>query len=133
MNFFKADNDIISQFVKYFFASGLALLIDLGLLYILTEFLGIYYILSATISFIAGLFVAYVLSKKFIFAKSSVKDKKIEFFVFAVIGIIGLAVNNLSIWFFTEKLGLYYMYSKFITAAITYLWNFFARKLTLFR
>ncbi|MDP3066390.1 MAG: GtrA family protein, partial [Methanobacteriaceae archaeon] len=58
---------------------------------------------------------------------------KIEFGVFTIIGIVGLALNEVFIWAFTEKLQLYYLYSKIISAVIVLFWNFFARKFTLFR
>ncbi|MCL2485687.1 MAG: GtrA family protein [Endomicrobia bacterium] len=131
-NFLKVGNNTYVQFVKYFFASGMALFVDFSLLFILTDFVGVYYILSATISFIAGLITAYILSKKFIFAKSSISNTKAEFLVFAAIGIAGLIINNLMLWTLTDKLGFYYMYSKFFTAFVTYLWNFFARKYIIF-
>jgi putative flippase GtrA len=125
-------NNITIQFIKYFFASALALITDFALLYILTEFLSFYYLASASLSFTAGLLVTYILSKKYIFTESTISNTKYEFVIFKAIGIAGLGINSLSLKFLTEKLGLYYMYSKFITAFITYLWNFFCRKYILF-
>jgi putative flippase GtrA len=53
--------------------------------------------------------------------------------VFAVIGLVGLGLNELLIYFFTEYADLYYLISKMFAAALILLWNFSARKLTLFR
>ncbi|MCL2144119.1 MAG: GtrA family protein [Endomicrobia bacterium] len=131
-NFLKAGDNVFLQFVKYFFASAAALFIDFSLLYILTEFAGLFYIVSATLSFTAGLFVTYFVSKKFIFTKSSISNRKLEFIVFYIIGIIGLIINIVVLWLLTDKVGLFYMYSKIFTAFFTYLWNFFARKYIIF-
>ena len=127
---YKTDSLII-QLIRYTIVGGLAFAIDFGLLFILTEYIGLFYVLSATLSFIAGLLVNYFISRIWIF-KSVIKNIKIEFTLFALIGVIGLGLNDLLIWIFTEKFHLHYMFSKLVTAVLVYLWNFFGRKYFLF-
>lgn len=127
---YKTDSLII-QLIRYTIVGGLAFAIDFGLLFILTEYIGLFYVLSATLSFIAGLLLNYFISTSWIF-KSVIKNKQIEFTLFALIGVIGLGLNDLLIWIFTEKFHLYYMFSKLVTAVLVYLWNFFGRKYFLF-
>ena len=121
------------QFIRYFFVGGTAFIVDIGSLYILTEFFGIYYLISATIAFILGLIANYLLSISWVFNKRTLDNKKLEFGIFTIIGIIGLVLNAVLIWFFTEYIQIYYMLSKIITAAIILVWNFSARKYVLFR
>ena len=106
------------QFIRYFFVGGTAFIVDIGSLYILTEFFGIYYLISATIAFILGLIANYLLSISWVFNKRTLDNKKLEFGIFTIIGIIGLVLNAVLIWFFTEYIQIYYMLSKIITAAI---------------
>jgi putative flippase GtrA len=120
------------EFVKYVIASGVALAIDIGLLYFLTEILGIHYLLSATISFSFGILSIYILSVAWVFDKRRLSDNRIELFVFATIGIIGLGINALGLYLLTSMAGLYYMYSKAFTTILVFSWNFSARKLALF-
>lgn len=127
----KTDNSYF-QFIKYFFASGIALFVDVSILFILTEYFNIYYVVSATISFLAGIAITYILSKFYIFTKTKIHNKINEFTVFLVIGITGLILNNIFLYVFTEYLGIYYMLSKFFVIIITYLWNYFARKKLIF-
>ena len=127
---YKTDSLII-QLIRYTIVGGLAFAIDFGLLFILTEYIGLFYVLSATLSFIAGLLVNYFISTSWIF-KSVIKNKQIEFTLFALIGVIGLGLNDLLIWIFTEKFHLHYMFTKLVTAVLVYLWNFFGRKYFLF-
>ena len=119
-------NNIFYQFVRYTFVGGLAFIVDFGLLYVLTEYLNLYYVVSATLSFIAGLLVNYFISITWVFAKAGASKH------LASIGIIGLLLNALILWFITESFDIYYMYSKLIAAVIVYLWNFLARKYFLF-
>ncbi|MDR0982163.1 MAG: GtrA family protein [Culturomica sp.] len=120
------------QLVRYTFVGGFAFIIDFGLLFVLTDFVHLHYLLSASISFTVGLVVNYLLSTTWVFSKKVVKNKAIEFLLFALIGLAGLGFNNLFIWLFTDYFGIYYLISKIFTTIIVYLWNFFARKYILF-
>ena len=126
------DNSML-QLIRYCFVGGSAFMVDAGGLYVLTEYAGIYYLLSATISFIAGLVVNYLLSTSWIFRKSKLVNRWTEFVIYSAIGVVGLGMNALFLYVFTDCLHIYYMLSKIITAAMVMLWNFFARKIILFK
>jgi len=130
--FVKKSNKILIQLFRYTFVGGLAFIVDFGLLFFLKEVFSIHYILSATLSFIAGLLVNYFISICWVFTDSKNKNRKIEFLYFGLIGLIGLGLNDILIWFFTDRIGIYYLISKIITAVLVYLWNFFARRYLLF-
>jgi putative flippase GtrA len=124
--------DYLKSLFRYIFVGGIAFIVDYSLLYILTEKLKFYYIFSSFISFIAGLIVNYILSIKFVFEKRKMKNKKLEFMYFSLIGIGGILINQFLMWFFTEKIGFFYMYSKLLSVTIVFLWNFSIRKYFLF-
>lgn len=130
---FKEPTDnLFIQFFRYCFVGGLAFLVDYGLLYLLSDKFGLHYLVSASIAFIAGLVVNYVISTYWVFSESKYQNKRKEFAIFAIIGIIGLGLTEALMWLFTEPVGLHYMLSKLITAALVLLWNFLARKIILF-
>ena len=126
-------NNLFLQLFRYTFVGCLAFIVDFGLLFLFTDFVGMHYLLSASLSFVAGLLVNYIISKLWVFDKTSIKNGKLEFLVFALIGVIGLGLTELLMWFFTDVLGLFYMLSKVLTTAIVYFWNFFARKYMIFK
>ena len=126
----KSDNPI-SQFIRYLFAGGSAFIVDFGALYILTEFFGIYYLVSGILSFILGILTNYIISIKWVFSKRKYNKTK-ERSYFLLIGITGLLLSGIFIWIFTDILAIYYLVSKIITTLIVFLWNFFAKKLILF-
>ena len=131
--FLQPTNNSLIQLFRYCFVGGFAFIVDAGGLFVLTEYAGIYYLLSATISFILGLVVNYLLSTAWIFKKSKLSTRWTEFLIYSVIGVVGLGLNTLFLWLFTDCLHIYYMLSKIITAALVMLWNFFARKIILFK
>lgn len=128
----QTDNTRIQLF-RYLFVGGAAFIVDLTLLFILTNYLGVYYLISAAIAFILGLIINYFLSVKWVFNRRNLENRTFEFGIFAVIGIIGLGLNEVFIWFFTQDLQIYYLFSKILAAVIILFWNFFARKFMLFR
>lgn len=131
--FLQPTNNSLIQLFRYCFVGGFVFIVDAGGLFVLTEYAGIYYLLSATISFILGLVVNYLLSTAWIFKKSKLSNRWTEFLIYSVIGVVGLGLNTLFLWLFTDCLHIYYMLSKIITAALVMLWNFFARKIILFK
>jgi len=123
----KTDNTFI-QFFRYLFVGGIAAVVNIGMLYVFTDIINLYYIISNILSFILGLIVNYVLSKKFVFQEETTISKSKEFLIYAIIGVIGLGIDTLLVWLFTDIIGLYYMISKLISTMIVFIWNFGARK-----
>jgi len=121
------------QMFRYLFVGGAAFIVDFLSLFILTDFFGIYYLISAAIAFILGLIVNYLLSISWVFNKRKLKNRHLEFGMFVIIGIMGLGFNEVFIWFFTQDLQIYYLISKIFAAIIILFWNFFARKYILFK
>jgi putative flippase GtrA len=126
-------DDVLIEFVRYIFAGGIAFIVDFSSLYVLTDICGIYYLISAAIAFLLGTTVKYLLSISWVFSKRRLETKHLEFSIFAIIGIVGLALNEIIIWYFTEYIHFHYLLSKIISACSDFLWNFSARKVLLFR
>jgi len=129
---YKSDNAII-QFVRYTFASGVAFTIDFSSLFIFTDILKIHYLISAAIAYLLGMSVKYLLSISWVFSKRRFERKHFEFGIFAIIGIVGLGLNEIIIWYFTEYIHFHYLLSKIFSACSVFLLNFSARKVLLFR
>ena len=121
------------EFIRYFIASAIALVVDAGSLYLLTDVAGLPYLYSGAIAFILGLTVIYVLSVTWVFDRRVLRDPKAEFLLFAVIGIVGLGINEAVLWVATDVIGLYYLISKVLSVIFVFSWNFGARKYALFR
>lgn len=121
------------QIIRYATVGGLAFLIDASILVSLTELAHIHYLISAAVGFIVSLSVHYFLSIRWVFSHRSLDNPQVEFAIFTAIGIIGLGLTEFLLWFITEKVGFHYMISKLIAVGIVFLFNYYARKHTLFR
>jgi putative flippase GtrA len=120
------------QLLRYTFVGGVAFAIDFGTIVLLTEVAGIHYLLSAAVGFVCGLVTNYSLSVLWVFPQRRISSRWAEFTIFALIGLVGLGLNELIMWVLTEKAGVHYLASKLASTFIVYLWNFFARKYALF-
>lgn len=125
----KNDTDnIFIQFFRYLFVGGFAFIVDFSLLYIFSDICGIYYLVSAIISFIISLIVNYLISTYWVFNKNQMKNRIMEFGVFSLIGVVGLIFTEIILYTCTDIIGLYYLISKIIATAIVMFWNFLARR-----
>jgi putative flippase GtrA len=104
-------SDTFPQLCRYTFVGAIAFAFDYGALFGFTHFLGIHYLISAGIGFLIGLCVNYVLSIKWVFRRRSSGSKSAEILIFALIGVAGLGLNELLIWFFTEIALFHYLLS----------------------
>lgn len=129
---FPPSDNVLEQFVRYLVVGGLAFVVDVGLLFLITELLGVHYLVSATVAFSAGLTTNYILSIFWVFSTRRIANANIEFAIFALVGVIGLGLNDLILWVVTDLGGLHYLLSKLFAAAAVLFWNFLARKLLLF-
>ena len=126
------------QFFRYVFVGGLATVVDWVVSYVLFRFVfgGHYAVLANSLSFTAGLAVNYIISTLWIFKSSGNRSKITEFLGFAGIGLVGLFITIgitklFEVWL-SSKTGLFQIIAKAVSTAVSFLWNFFARKLLLF-
>lgn len=100
---------------------------------VFVEVFKVYYLTAALIAFLIGSITAYILNVVWVFDKRTFRNRYVEISIFLLISVVGLIINQYIIWFFTENVHLYYLFSKLIATMIVVIWNFFARKYILFR
>ncbi|MDD6729979.1 MAG: GtrA family protein [Eggerthellaceae bacterium] len=122
---------LIHQFMKFGVVGIIAFFIDYGLLFVLTEFGGINYLVSATISFTASVIFNYIASMRYVFTHKEDMSRRKEFVIFVVLSAIGLVINNVCMWAGVEIFGIHYMITKIGATAIVMVWNFVTRKIFL--
>jgi putative flippase GtrA len=116
----------------YGVASAVALAVDVTILWVLVRFFGWDYLIAATVSFLAGANIAYVLSLKLAFKQHRLRNRAAEFISFVAIGTVGLAINVTIISLAVRYVGLAYLAAKCLAAGFTFLFNFVARRQLLF-
>ena len=133
------------EFFRSLFVGGAAFAADFLTLALCKELAGMGTIASATLGFAVGVTVNYLMSVFWAFKSSNIKNAAARFIIFLVIAAVGLLINNIIIAAFdgpfaeNRILGTlieparYYMIGKIAATIVVFFWNFFSRKLLLFR
>jgi putative flippase GtrA len=129
----KLEASLANQFLRYLIGAGLGFVLDFGLLWLLAGPLRWNYLVAAAVAFSGGLLLNYVLSVSWVFQSRSVNNRWVELSMFALVGIVGLFLNELVMYFGTQQVHLDYRLSKLISVPVVLAWNFSARKALLFR
>ena len=117
--------------MKFGVVGFIAFVIDYGLLALLTETVGINYLISATISFSTSVVFNYLASMRYVFSHREGMSRRREFTIFVLLSIAGLLINNICMWAGVELFGIHYLITKIIATAIVMVWNFTTRKIFL--
>ncbi|MDE2363303.1 MAG: GtrA family protein [Hyphomicrobiales bacterium] len=118
--------------IGYGLASAAALGVDYGLLVLLVGRFGMHYLVAASLSFSAGLVVAYTLSTTFVFKGRAKYSAGGELLGFVLTGLAGLALNQLLLYAFVDGVHIPVQFAKAPTACLVFTFNFLTRRTMLF-
>ena len=117
----------LQEFVRFCFVGGLSLILDMSVLFGLTEFCGVNYLYSAGISFTVSVIFNYWLCVVYVF-KGAKKQTTKQATIFIGSSIVGLLLNQFCMWFFVEIIFLHYMIAKLGATVIVTLWNYIMKR-----
>jgi len=120
-------SDLFAEIFRFGVTGGVCFLIDYGTLYALTEFAGINYLWSSGISFTLSVIVNYFICVKWVFKEAGKQDTQ-SAVIFIGSSVVGLGINQFLMWFFVEKLGIYYMIAKIFATLIVMVWNYIMKR-----
>lgn len=123
---------LLAQFGRYVVVGGTAFIVDYSLFFLLLGKAALHYLAAATLAYLAGLVVNYLLSIAWVFDYRRLSHRGQEFAVFAAIGLCGVVLNGLLIHYIAAGLNIPYLQAKPWAALMVLLCNFGARKLLLF-
>lgn len=120
----------LSQFltwqpVKFVIAGGSAAVVNLGTAYILTDWLGVWYLTSSVVSFILSLAVSFGLQKFWTFKDRVLDHWHQQFLIYLVLAVANLAVNTWLVFVEVEWFKLWYLSAQFVTGAFIGAYTFF--------
>ena len=104
---------------KYYAVGASGVLVNLGLLFILTEYVGLWYFLSYTLAISASSTSNFILNKLWTF-KGSINSQRtlLMYGKFVSVSILGMAIQLGSVYLLVETLSVYYMLAALISICI---------------
>jgi putative flippase GtrA len=116
----------------FFFVGVVSSLVDIGVLYALCEYGGMWYVPAAGFSYCCGILVSYSLNKILTFHDRT-RNYLSQFTTFAAISLSCLMVNVTIIWVLVELAVLNYLAAKVIATVCAFFWNYYGQSRFTFR
>lgn len=133
MNVPSAARLLRTDFARYFAVSLLALAVDMVVLSACLRLLQLELAVAASLGFIAGGIVAYLLCIHWVFPERRYDETpSLELAAFVAIGIAGLGITHVVLWLGVTWMGLVPELVKLAAAGITFASNYLLRKTLLF-
>ena len=123
----------IIQGIRFAVVGGVGTLVNLSLLYILTDIYGLLYLISEAIAFTVSVIHNYFWNKSFTF-EEDIKEKVIGKSVrFTIICIIALIVNLTVLFILVEFFGIFFLLAEVFAICVAFSVNFFGNRFWTFR
>ena len=126
------DKMVVLKFIKFCFVGFSGLVIDYSITWLLKEKFRINKYIANSTGFILAATSNYIWNRFWTF-QSENEHITTEYLSFIIISIAGLAINNLLIYFFTDKMRFNFYLSKLIAIGAVTLWNFIMNFFITFR
>lgn len=110
---------------KYYAVGTSGVLVNLGLLFYLTEFVGLWYFLSYTLAIAASITTNFILNKLWTFRDSINSQRTIVMYgKFVSVSLLGMGIQLGSVYLLVESLSVYYMLAALVSICIAGAINF---------
>ena len=134
------------EMFRYFVVGGISALVDILALTFVIEIIfksekePINMAVGTAVGFLLGLICNYLLSMIFVFTneaqKEQNKNKKQTFTIFALVGVIGLILTEIFMYFgmlVCSKEGFWYVLLSCVVKGIVLIWNYVGRKIFVYK
>lgn len=97
------------KYIKYVISGGTAAVVNIGSLYLLTEYGHIHYLVSASIAFVFGFTVSFILQKFWTFQNKGRSNMHWQLTLYFIVALGNLAFNTLLLYVLVEFLHIWYI------------------------
>jgi len=116
------DKEILKQIRRYLTTGFLSAGSEYMILFLLTRYIGLWYIISNTIALTVGFWISFLLNKYWSF--NSRKGMIRQLILYGILFVINLGASNGIVYLLTEKAGFHFMFSKLFAMGMIVMWNF---------
>jgi putative flippase GtrA len=126
------DNLILYKFIKFCIVGFSGMIIDFGTTWTLKEKVRINKYIANSSGFILAATSNYIFNRYWTFQSENTHIAT-EYFSFILISVAGLVLNNLLLFFFTDKMKINFYLSKLFAIGFVTVWNFIMNYLITFK
>jgi putative flippase GtrA len=125
-------SDFYLKFLKFGVVGFSGVFVDFGVTWLLKEQLKVNQYVANTCGFLCAVVSNFMLNRLWTFQDSN-PDVMLQFGKFLVLSLVGLGLNNLFIYFMTEKHKTNFYVAKLLATGVVMIWNFWANSRFTFR
>lgn len=116
------------RIIRFLITGSAGATINMGLLFVFTEFFGWWYLFSATIAFLLSIVFGFSMHKLWTFKDSSMDWIPGQFSIYFGLMLFNLLANAIILYTLVEKFDVWYILGQAVTSIIIAVWSFFAYK-----
>lgn len=122
-----------SRFVRYVFSGGTAAALDIGLLYVLAEIFGVYYLSAATFAMTVSFIARFLLQKYVTFEDKDESQSKKQFAAYSLLYVASLFATNALLYLLYERFGIWLTLAQTLSILLVACACYFIYKLFIFK
>jgi dolichol-phosphate mannosyltransferase len=117
------------QTFKYYLVGACGVLVNLGLLYFLTDIIGAWYVFSQAVAVGVSMTTNFVLHKFWTYRKEIKEAKTLErYFKFITISLLGMGIQLGLTYVLVENFAMYYIHAAVISIGLAASFNYYANR-----
>ncbi len=122
-----------AKMIRFLIAGGSAAVVNLGILYILTDYVKMWYVLASVYAFIAAFFVSFLLQKYWTFKEQTHTLIKKQMLMYLGTAGVNILIGTALLYIFVEYVGLHYLFGQIISQGLIAFLSYFVYQHVIFK
>lgn len=123
----------IKKILRFLISGGITATVQLGLMYLLTDIFGFWYIFSLNLAFVAAFFTSFTLQKFWTFKNDNLDRVYKQALLYFAVVLVNLLINNAFVYLLVEKMDAWYIAAQVMAELIIAIESYFVYKKLIFR
>lgn len=120
------------QVSKYLVSGATVNIFELTLLYVFTEYLGIWYLFSSVLAFLFAFCLSFSLQKFWTFKDKEKESVHKQMSLYFLLALANLGFNVIALYLLVQVAGLWYMFAQVLVSGAIAIWSFVMYKFVIF-
>jgi len=121
------------RILRFLVSGGASAFVNLVVLYSLTEYVGLWYMVSGSVAFVCSFFVSFTLQKFWTFRDNSMQDASRQVFMYLGVGLTNYVINSSMLYVLVEYAHLHYILAALIAMLVIACASFFIYRHFIFK
>lgn len=119
--------------IKYLFAGGTAVVVNLFVLYVFTDLFGVWYVASSVIAFFVSLLTGFALQKFWTFRDPSMRRIKRQMALYTAVGVLNVVLGPTLLYLVVETFAVWYLAAQLAVLAVLALESYLLNRFITFK